>query len=55
MHTIDLLGFEMETILQSRDTLEGMNFYTKHNFLPENISMTSLSGATSIFAVLKEN
>ena len=37
MHTNDLLDLEMETILQGRDTLEGMNFYIKYNFLHENI------------------
>ena len=37
MHTNDLLDLEMETILQGRDTLEGMNFYIKYNFLQENI------------------
>ena len=37
MHTSDLLDLEMETILQGRDTLGGMNFYIKYNFLLENI------------------
>ena len=53
MHTNDLLDLEMETLLQGRYFLEGMNFYIKYNFLLEN--MTSLSGPNFIFAVLKEN
>ena len=36
MHTNDLLDLKMETILQGRDTLEGINFYIKYNFLLEN-------------------
>ena len=32
MHTNDLLDLEMETKLQGRDTLEGMNFYIKYYF-----------------------
>ena len=35
MHTNDLLNLELETIL--KDTLQGMNFYMKYNFLQENI------------------
>ena len=37
LHTNNLLDLEMETILQGRDTLEGMNFYIKYNFLLGNI------------------
>ena len=37
MHTSDLLNLELETILQGKDTLQGMNFYKKYNFLLENI------------------
>ena len=37
MHTNDLLDLEMETILQGRDTLEGMNFHIKYNFMLENM------------------
>ena len=55
MCTNDMLDREMETILQGKDTLEGNNFYIKYNFLTEEYSITSLSGQTLIFAVLKVN
>ena len=36
-HTSNLLDLGMETIVQGRDPLEGMNFYIKYNNLLENI------------------
>ena len=34
---LPLTYLEIETILQGRDTLEGMNFHIKYNFMLENM------------------
>ena len=54
MHTSDLLDLEMETILQGRDTLGGMNFYIKYNFCTGEYYMASLSGPISFSQYLKK-